>query len=145
MASESEGYKGIVFDITSFSSYSKNLELLEWGYNRDGEELRQINFGVIMGSPSSLPIGYRIYPGSITDVVTLKNLIEYLRQKGLKQYMFWNERLFVMFIALILHTALSNRMKEKEMYKKYTLSEVLYELKKIKVVEMLNGKRYLTE
>jgi transposase len=339
--------KAIVFDITSFSSYSKNLELLEWGYNRDGEELRQINFGVIMGSPFSLPIGYRIYPGSITDVVTLKNLIEYLRQNGLKQYMFvldrgfysernigmmneegiefiiplpfstkvaratlsgdlnelesalnafmyedraffhsegeieiggrgvkyhiysdekkkaegmeglirrlteieeavrergfrsreeveefiegqfrggsrffeikvredgvwlkrkpkalsrrinlfgkmillcsissmdrvevlsWyrrkdfiekafevikNEidgnrlrvkgtdalegRLFVMFIALILYTALSNRMKEKEMYKKYTLSEVLYELKKIKVVEMLNGKRYLTE
>lgn len=339
--------KAIVFDITSFSSYSKNLELLEWGYNRDGEDLRQINFAVIMGSPSSLPIGYRIYPGSITDVVTLKNLIEYLRQKGLKKYMFvldrgfyseknigmmndeglefiiplpfsttlaratlskhlnelesainafmyedraffhaegeieiggreikyhiysdekskaerteglirrlteieeavkerkfsskeeveefierqftggsrffeikvrqdkvelkrkpkalsrrinlfgkmillcsissmdrvevlsWyrrkdfiekafevikNEidgnrlrvkgiealegRLFIMFIALILYTGLSNRMKENEMYKKYTLSEVLYELKKIKVVEMLNGKRYLTE
>ena len=339
--------KAIVFDITSFSSYSRNIELLEWGYNRDGESLRQINFGIIMGSPSSLPIGYRIYPGSITDVVTLKNLIEYLKQRGLRQYMFvldrgfYSERnievmseegigfivplpfstkvaravlsgrlkelgsalnafmyedralfhaegeveiggkvvryhiysddkrrsegteglirrlteieeavkersfrrreeveefidrqfrggsrffeikvtvdgvllkrkpkalsrrinllgkmillcsdnsmdrvevlslyrrkdfiekafeimkneiedgrlrvkgtealegrLFVMFTGLILYTALSNRMKEKGIYKKYTFSEVLYELKKIKVVEMLNGKRYLTE
>ena len=86
--------KSAVFDITSFSSYSKTLELLEWGYNRDGESLRQINFGVIMGSPSALPIGYRIYPGSITDVVTLKNLIEYLTTHGLRKYMFVLDRGF---------------------------------------------------
>jgi len=47
-----------VFDITSLSSYSKGLELLEWGYNRDGEHLRQINFAVVIGRPSGLPIGY---------------------------------------------------------------------------------------
>ena len=84
----------MVFDITSFSSYSKTLELLEWGYNRDGESLRQINFGVIMGNLSALPIGYRIYPGSITDVVTLKNLIEYLTAHGLRKYMFVLDRGF---------------------------------------------------
>jgi len=83
-----EDIKAIVFDITSFSSYSKELELLEWGYNRDGEGLRQVNFGVIMGSPSALPICYRIYPGSITDVVTLRNVVRYLEGKRLRQYMF---------------------------------------------------------
>jgi len=74
----------------------------------------------------------------------MKNEIEdgRLRVKGTDAL---EGRLFVMFIALILYTALSNRMKEKEMYKKYTRSEVLYELKKIKVVVMLNGKRNLTE
>ncbi len=86
--------KAIVFDITSVSSYSKWLELLEWGYNRDGEHLRQINFGVVIGRPSGLPIGYRVYPGSITDVVTLKNLMEYLRAKGLRQYCFVLDRGF---------------------------------------------------
>jgi len=86
--------KAVVFDITSFSSYSRTLKLLEWGYNRDGESLRQVNFGVIMGSPSALPIGYRIYPGSITDVVTLKNLIEYLDTHRLRQYMFVLDRGF---------------------------------------------------
>ncbi|GAI85050.1 unnamed protein product, partial [marine sediment metagenome] len=39
-------------DITSFSSYAKNLDFLEWGYNRDREKLPQINFGVIYGEPS---------------------------------------------------------------------------------------------
>ncbi|NOY65444.1 MAG: IS1634 family transposase [Nitrospirae bacterium] len=91
---QQEDIKAVVFDITSFSSYSRGLELLEWGYNRDGDALRQVNFGVIMGSPSALPIGYRIYPGSITDVVTLKNLVGYLEGKGLRQYMFVLDRGF---------------------------------------------------
>lgn len=86
--------QAVVFDITSFSSYSKRIELLEWGYNRDGEALRQVNLGVVMGSPSGFPITYRVYPGSITDVVTLKNLIGYLEGKGLRQYMFVLDRGF---------------------------------------------------
>jgi len=39
--SRQKDIKATVFDITSLSSYSKGLELLEWGYNRDGEHLRQ--------------------------------------------------------------------------------------------------------
>ncbi|GAH47446.1 unnamed protein product [marine sediment metagenome] len=34
----------IVFDITSFSSYARKIEFLDWGYNRDKERLSQINF-----------------------------------------------------------------------------------------------------
>lgn len=78
----------IVFDITSFSSYSKKLELLEWGYNRDKEKLPQVNFGLIYGEPSSLPLFYSIYPGSISDVSTLKNMISYLDWLELKDSLF---------------------------------------------------------
>lgn len=78
----------IVFDITSFSSYSKKLELLEWGYNRDKEKLPQVNFGLIYGEPSSLPLFYSIYPGSISDVSTLKNMISYLDFLELKDSLF---------------------------------------------------------
>ena len=70
--------KFIIFDITSFSSYSKKLELVEPGYNRDKEKLPQINFGVIYGEPFSLPLFYTKYPGSIPDVKTLQNMVEYL-------------------------------------------------------------------
>ena len=78
----------IVFDITSFSSYSKKLELLEWGYNRDREKLPQVNFGLIYGEPSSLPLFYSVYPGSISDVSTLKNMISYLDWLKLKDSLF---------------------------------------------------------
>lgn len=33
----------VALDITSVSSYSKNIGCMEWGYNRDGENLPQVN------------------------------------------------------------------------------------------------------
>jgi transposase len=33
---------GVFYDITSFSSYAKRCDLVEWGYNRDGDDLPQI-------------------------------------------------------------------------------------------------------
>jgi transposase len=64
----------IVFDITSISTYSKQIDFAEWGYNRDRESLPQINFGVVYGEPENLPLLYDLYPGSIPDVTTFKNL-----------------------------------------------------------------------
>ncbi len=86
--------QAIIFDITSLSSYSKLIEYLEWGYNRDGEKLPQINLGIIVGQPSGLPIAYRIYPGSIADVTTLKNIIVLLDYLGVKDFTFILDRGF---------------------------------------------------
>jgi len=74
-----KGDKAIMFDITSFSSYSQNNELLEFGYNRGKEDMEQVNLGIISKESNSsmhMPMAYRIYPGSISDVTTLKNVIE---------------------------------------------------------------------
>ena len=84
----------IVFDITSFSSYAKKLDFLEWGYNRDREKLPQINFGVIYGEPSALPLFYTRYPGSIKDVTTLDNMVEYLEWLELSDTLFVLDRGF---------------------------------------------------
>jgi len=84
----------IVFDITSFSSYAKKLDFLEWGYNRDREKLPQINFGVIYGEPSALPLFYTRYPGSIKDVSTLHNMVEYLEWLELSDTLFVLDRGF---------------------------------------------------
>lgn len=78
----------IVFDITSISSYSKKLNLVEWGQGRDRESLAQINLGLVYGEPSRLPLFYTRYPGSISDVTTLKNLISHLEWVGLDSCLF---------------------------------------------------------
>ena len=67
----------IAFDITSISSYSKINEFLEFGYNRDGERLPQINLGMLFGETSLLPIFYNTAQGSIRDMSTLSNMIRY--------------------------------------------------------------------
>jgi transposase len=71
--------RNLVFDITSISSYSDSIDMLEWGYNRDREILPQINIGLAMSETSMLPLGYRIYPGSIPDIKVIKNLLEYFK------------------------------------------------------------------
>ena len=78
----------VVFDITSISSYSKLIESVEWGYNRDKEKLPQINLGMVFGQPSLLPIFYNLYQGSIRDVSTLKNILEFLTDFRLQNITF---------------------------------------------------------
>ncbi len=86
--------KAIYYDITSISSYSTNIDFIEWGYNRDNENLPQLNMGVIFCQNNALPIFYNLYPGSIVDVTTLKNCIKYLKIFNLKDILFVLDRGF---------------------------------------------------
>lgn len=65
----------VAYDVTSISSYSKNITELEWGYNRDKEKLPQMNMGMYYGEESKLPLYYRTYPGSISDKSHLKYML----------------------------------------------------------------------
>ena len=78
--------KALYYDITSISSYSTNVEYVEWGYNRDKEALPQVNMGVVFCNRSSLPIFYNLYPGSIVDVKTLANCVKFLQALGFAYY-----------------------------------------------------------
>ena len=62
----------LALDITSISSYSSLIESVEWGYNRDGEALPQVNLCLLVGEKSRLPIYQTLYSGSLKDVGTLK-------------------------------------------------------------------------
>lgn len=84
----------IYFDITSISTYAKLIDIAEWGYNRDLEKLRQINIGIVYGSKSELPLYYKIYPGSITDVTTLSNIKRYNEEYGIKEVIYILDRGF---------------------------------------------------
>ena len=70
----------IAFDITSVSSYSKLNEYLEYGYNRDGEDLPQINMAMLFGETSLLPIFYSVIQGSIRDMSTLHTMLTYAEE-----------------------------------------------------------------
>ena len=80
----------VMFDITSISSYSENNDLLEYGYNRDNEQIPQVNLGVISRHSSSckLPLAYRIYSGDINDVVTLCNILNMMKSYHLSLEVF---------------------------------------------------------
>ena len=63
-------------DITSISSYSKENEMVEFGYNRDHEDLPQINLGLVVDSGSKLPLYYHVHDGDIRDVSTLEHVMK---------------------------------------------------------------------
>jgi hypothetical protein len=73
--------RNFIFDITSISTCSATREFAEYGHNRDGEALPQINVGMLFSEQLNAPLGYRVYPGSIGDVSTLKNLLLYMREE----------------------------------------------------------------
>ena len=68
----------LCYDITSISSYATANEYIRWGYNRDNENLPQINLAMLFGQLSGLPAYYRRMPGNISDVRTLENTINTL-------------------------------------------------------------------
>jgi len=75
-----------IYDITSLSGYSQLINLLEYGYNRDGLDLPQLNLSLVLDKEKGIPVMYDIYPGSIVDVNTLKNTIQKIRSLGIDHY-----------------------------------------------------------
>jgi len=82
----------VIHDTTSVSSYSDGLDLLEWGYNRDKEALPQLNFAMVVSRDRGRPLWFRVVPGSIPDVATLKVTKKELMALGLCDFKFALDR-----------------------------------------------------
>ncbi len=80
----------VAYDVTSISSYSKGIDSVAWGYNRDKESLPQINIGMYYGEQSKLPLFYQMYNGSVND----KSHLKYMLQKN--EFVKMNKVKFVM-------------------------------------------------
>ena len=78
----------LALDITSVSSWSELIQYVEPGYNRDHEQLPQINLAMLFGEDSKLPVFCRIYPGSIHDVSTLVGMATFIDEIKLDQMHF---------------------------------------------------------
>ena len=78
----------LALDITSISSWSELIQYVEPGYNRDHEQLPQINLAMLFGEDSKLPVFSRVYPGSVKDVSTLLGLAAFIKKIKLEQMHF---------------------------------------------------------
>lgn len=78
----------LIHDTTSISTYARDLEYAEWGYNRDGEDLPQINLSLVVDKEDRIPLCYRILHGSIPDVATLETTCHILKGFGLEAFHF---------------------------------------------------------
>jgi hypothetical protein len=84
----------LAYDVTSFSSYAEGIEDTEWGYNRDGEKLAQINMGCYLGEESGLPVFYITYPGSIVDKSHMPYMMACNNELGIRNVSFVMDRGF---------------------------------------------------
>jgi len=75
----------LAYDTTSISTYAAALELAEFGHNRDGEDLPQVNLALVGERGSGMPLWYRTLPGSIPDVTTLRDTLDFLRDFGIQE------------------------------------------------------------
>lgn len=78
----------IAYDVTSISTYSKSIDNASFGYNRDGENLPQINLGMYTGEKTKLPIFYNVYNGSITDKEQLIFMMKYTKELNINNIKF---------------------------------------------------------
>ncbi len=75
----------LCFDITSISSYGTHNPYDEYGYNRDGDSLTQINIALLSGMNSEIPFYYEILQGSLHDGSSLPSFVAMLEKLGMKK------------------------------------------------------------
>jgi transposase len=73
------------FDITTISSYSDVLKQVKMGKNKEHDRLPQINLALLFGEESGLPFYYRKLPGHVTDVKTVRQLMQEFHIMGYKK------------------------------------------------------------
>lgn len=67
-------------DSTSISTYARKISKAQFGYNKDGDDLRQINVLMLVNQETGQPLYYRAYDGDVPDVSTVcHTLKEYAR------------------------------------------------------------------
>ena len=76
-----QGAKHIVFDLTHLISQSEDMEINLPGYNSKGDFEPQVNLFYLFSTDLKMPVYYRIIPGNISGMKSLKLTIE---EAGLK-------------------------------------------------------------
>lgn len=74
----------VFYDVTSFSSYAKKMIEIEYGYNRDGDDLPQYNLGMFCTAENRMPLYYERYNGSLTDRTNFSYMMDNARNVGIK-------------------------------------------------------------
>jgi transposase len=153
----SKDTESTAYDVTSISSYSDNLSLVEYGYNRDHEDLPQLNLAVLFGQKTKLPLYYEVYKGSINDKSFLEKFIHHATILGIKPKRYVMDRGFYTIsnlkwlednnINYLMCVQSSYRFVQDELKNLPALSQsFLYRVKKYKMWGkkiQIEGKRFL--
>jgi transposase len=70
----------VLYDLTSISYYGTGIDAAEPGYNRDHENLPQVNFALLCLRTTAMPLFAWPMNGSISDVSTLGTTLQFLRK-----------------------------------------------------------------
>ena len=91
---ENGSARGLLFDITSISSYARLIEQVEWGHNRDGERLEQVILSLVCSYGNGIPLWFCIHEGSSGDASQLRLLLETLKKLGVNSVVITADRGF---------------------------------------------------
>jgi hypothetical protein len=70
----------VLYDLTSISYYGTGIDAAEFGYNRDHENLHQVNFALLCLRTTAMPLFAWPMNGSISDVSTLGTTLQFLKK-----------------------------------------------------------------
>jgi hypothetical protein len=73
-----------LYDLTSISYYGRGINAAAWGHNRDNEALPQVNYALLCMRTTAMPLFAWTLDGSINDVSTLMNTLQFLDKLGYK-------------------------------------------------------------
>jgi hypothetical protein len=84
----------VLYDLTSISYYGTGINAADWGYNRDNESLPQVNYALLCARSTGMPLFAWPLAGSISDVSTLENTLQFLGKLGYKPNCLMLDRAF---------------------------------------------------
>jgi transposase len=79
-----KGGAKVLYDLTSISYYGSAINSADWGYNRDHEKLPQVNYGLLCLRDTAMPLFAWPLTGSVSDVRTLQNMLQFMNKLGFK-------------------------------------------------------------
>ena len=85
----------IAYDVTSISTGAQGIDIAEWGHNRDGDNMQQINLGMYYGESSKIPVYYNAYNGSVPDKSCLLFMSENAKSLGISNVRYVMDRGFM--------------------------------------------------
>jgi transposase len=85
----------LAYDVTSISTGASGIDIAEYGHNRDGDKMPQINLGMYYGEASRLPVYYNVYNGSVVDKSSLEFMVRNTKSLGLRKIRFILDRGFM--------------------------------------------------
>lgn len=74
----------ISYDSTNKHCQAGDIELAEYGHEKEKEKKPIFNFSVAYDKKNSLPLFYEVYPGSIVDISQLQYMLEKAKAYGYK-------------------------------------------------------------